>query len=111
MANNEKGDAVNEKQLKAMLWHAVGTIAHEQTNMLQADPTPQFLAGLSELIWTQIESVSQDLEMFAKHAGRSTINVSDILLLARRNSGLESILRAYADKEEARKSDRAAGNP
>ena len=32
-----------------------------------------------------------------RHAGRSTINVSDVMLLARRNEGLESILRAFAD--------------
>ncbi|RDW89791.1 CENP-S family protein [Aspergillus mulundensis] len=45
------------------------------------------------------ETASQDLECFAKHAGRSTINVSDVMMLARRNEGLESILRAYVDRQ------------
>lgn len=34
-----------------------------------------------------------------RHAGRSTINVSDVLLLARRNEGLESILRAFLNQQ------------
>lgn len=35
----------------------------------------------------------------SRHAGRSTINLSDVMLLARRNEGLESILRAFIDQE------------
>lgn len=35
-----------------------------------------------------------------RHAGRSTINVSDVMLLARRNEGLDSILRAFVDQEK-----------
>lgn len=34
-----------------------------------------------------------DIESFAKHAGRSTIKTDDILLLTRRNEGLEQILK------------------
>lgn len=37
-----------------MLWLAVGNIVREQASKLRADPTPQFLAGLAEVIWTQI---------------------------------------------------------
>ncbi|KAH3005529.1 hypothetical protein KXV73_009898, partial [Aspergillus fumigatus] len=50
------------------------------------------------------QTVSQDLEFFAKHAGRSTINVSDVMLLARRNEGLESILRAFVDQQREEES-------
>lgn len=35
-----------------------------------------------------------------RHAGRSTINVNDVMLLARRNEGLESILRAFVDQQK-----------
>ena len=34
-----------------------------------------------------------DLESFAKHAGRSTIKTDDVMLLTRRNEGLEGILK------------------
>lgn len=33
-----------------------------------------------------------------RHAGRSTVNVTDVMLLARRNEGLESILRAFVEQ-------------
>ena len=36
---------------------------------------------------------------FCRHAGRSTINVSDVMLLARRNEGLESILRSFVGQQ------------
>lgn len=39
-----------------------------------------------------------------RHAGRSTINVSDVMLLARRNEGLESILRAFVDQQREEES-------
>ena len=34
-----------------------------------------------------------DLESFARHAGRSTVAVEDVLLLARRNVDLEDLLK------------------
>lgn len=37
--------------------------------------------------------MATDLEAFASHAGRRTIKTDDILLLSRRNEGLESILK------------------
>lgn len=38
-------------------------------------------------------------ELTDRHAGRSTVNVSDVMLLARRNEGLESILRAFVEQQ------------
>lgn len=46
--------------------------------------------------------MSHDLEAFAKHAGRSTINTSDVLLLARKNEGLEDVLKQEAKAVKAR---------
>ncbi|PKY09305.1 hypothetical protein P168DRAFT_315316 [Aspergillus campestris IBT 28561] len=88
-----------EERLKSALWLSIGKIVDEETVKLGANATPQFIGALTEMVWAQIETVSQDLESFAKHAGRSTINLSDVMLLARRNEGLESILRAFIDQE------------
>lgn len=38
-----------------------------------------------------------------RHAGRSTVNTDDVLLLARRNEGLGDLLKAFVDKENAEK--------
>lgn len=35
-----------------------------------------------------------------RHAGRSTINVTDVMLLARRNEGLNTILLAFMDQQK-----------
>ena len=37
-----------------------------------------------------------------RHAGRQTISTEDVLLLARRNEGLESLLRGFVDELKAK---------
>jgi centromere protein S len=65
--------------------------------------TPQFIGALTELVWAQIAGASKDLEAFAKHAGRRQINVDDVMLLARRNEGLEVLLRGFVEEIEGEK--------
>ncbi|EPS33041.1 hypothetical protein PDE_08002 [Penicillium oxalicum 114-2] len=93
-----------EERLKSALWLSIGKIVDEETMKLGVNATPQFIGALTEMVWSQIETVGQDLESFAKHAGRSTINVSDVMLLARRNEGLESILRAFVEQQREEES-------
>ena len=45
--------------------------------------------------------MSQDLENFAKHAGRSTVTTDDVLLVTRRNDALHDIMKEFIDKEKA----------
>ncbi|KAK5791788.1 hypothetical protein VI817_007097 [Penicillium citrinum] len=97
MAENEEIGL--EERLKSALWLSIGKIVDEETIKLGVNATPQFIGALTEMVWAQIETVSQDLESFAKHAGRSTVNVSDVMLLARRNEGLESILKAFVEQQ------------
>lgn len=47
--------------------------------------------------------MASDLTSFASHAGRSTVTVDDVLLLARRNDDLADMLRAYLEKLRADK--------
>ncbi|KAL4999167.1 kinetochore component CENP-S-domain-containing protein [Aspergillus recurvatus] len=96
---NTNQDIGLEERLKSALWLSIGKIVDEETIKLGVNATPQFIGALTELVWVQIETASQDLESFAKHAGRSTINVSDVMMLARRNDGLESILRTFAARQ------------
>ena len=42
-------------------------------------------------------TAAQDLESFAAHAGRKTIKTDDVMLLTRRNEGLEAILRDFVE--------------
>ena len=46
-------------------------------------------------------NVAQDLESFAKHAGRTTITTDDVLLITRRNEALHDIMKDFVDKQKA----------
>jgi len=99
-------------RLKSTLWYHIGQLVDEETLNLGVNATPQYIGSLTELVWAQIGklscflphstilrvddfsgNVATDLESFANHAGRNTIKTDDVLLLARRNEGLESILK------------------
>lgn len=38
-----------------------------------------------------------------RHAGRTTISIDDVLLLSRRNEGLETVLRNFLSSKEPKK--------
>jgi centromere protein S len=72
----------------------------------------QLLAELTRLF--SVGNVAQDLESFASHAGRRTIKTDDVMLLTRRNEGLETILKDFVEKlkvrnENAKRAGGAAG--
>lgn len=48
-----------------------------------------------------VATAAKDLESFAQHAGRSVVNTEDVLLLARRNEGLQALLKQFVDDYRA----------
>ncbi|MCJ1241123.1 hypothetical protein MMC14_009127 [Varicellaria rhodocarpa] len=92
-------DEALQERLKSALWFSVGKIVDEEILKLKVNATPQFIGALTELVWSQIESVSQDLESFSKHAGRQTISADDVMLLSRRNEGLETVMRRFLNEK------------
>jgi hypothetical protein len=56
-----------------------------------------------------LETVAQDLENFAKHAGRSTITTDDVLLLTRRNDALQDIVRTFIEEDKAKNAATSSG--
>ncbi|KAJ8125427.1 hypothetical protein O1611_g8212 [Lasiodiplodia mahajangana] len=101
MADNPDEDI--QERLKAALWFAVGKMVDEETLRRNRNVTPQFIGALTEMVWSQIENVALDLESFSRHAGRSTVTTDDVLLLARRNGDLHSIIKDFVDREKAAK--------
>ncbi|KAF2862520.1 hypothetical protein K470DRAFT_173946 [Piedraia hortae CBS 480.64] len=85
-------------QLKSALWFSIGQTVDAVGMTQDCNASPHFIGGLSELVWAQIENAACDLEAFARHAGRSTICDKDVILLARRNEGLERVLSTTADE-------------
>jgi len=89
------------KRLKSALWLSLGRLIDAHSLLHGTNATPQFIGSLTELVYAQIQSASRDLESFAKHAGRSTVTTDDVLLLARRNDGLQTLLRQHVDELRA----------
>lgn len=92
-ALQDDDDATKEGKLKAALWYSVG----QKVDDLDVTATPHAIGALSELVWSQIENVAQDLEAFAKNSNRSTISSKDVVLLGRRNDDLKNLLQKEAD--------------
>ncbi|KAJ9613269.1 MHF histone-fold complex component [Cladophialophora chaetospira] len=96
-----------QKKLRSALWFHVGKIVDEESLNLGVNATPQFIGSLMEFVWAHIGNTAVDLESFSKHAGRSTIKTDDVMLLSRRNEGLEQILRDELARLEQAKSRKA----
>ncbi|XP_007940807.1 centromere protein S [Orycteropus afer afer] len=86
-----------QQRLKAAVHYTVGRLCEEvalDKDMQFSKPT---IAAISEVTFRQCENFAKDLEMFARHAKRSTINTEDVKLLARRSS---SLLKYITEKNE-----------
>ncbi|GAB5590912.1 Centromere protein S [Umbelopsis nana] len=114
-------DADNQDQqqrLKSAVWYTVGRIAEAEgivvlphSESLGSENTgktasPQFIASLADVVYKQMETLAMDVEMFARHAKRSTVSMDDVkvgvVLCARRNDGLYALISEEA-KEIAKK--------
>ena len=49
------------------------------------------------------ENVAVDIERFARHGSRTTVSTDDVLLMTRRNDGLEEIVREFVSELKAKK--------
>ncbi|OLL26884.1 Centromere protein S [Neolecta irregularis DAH-3] len=94
----ENADENLPTRLKSSLWFAVGKIIDEVCMEQHTNATPEFIAAMTEMLWSQAESLSGDLENFAHHAKRNTINVEDLKLCCRRNEGLMEAIEDHEKK-------------
>ncbi|XP_016070196.1 PREDICTED: centromere protein S-like [Miniopterus natalensis] len=85
------------QRLKAAVHYTVGCLCEEIASDKEVRLSKQTIAAISEVTFRQCENFAQDLEMFARHAKRSTINTEDVKLLARRSN---SLLKYITGKNE-----------
>ncbi|CAH6721579.1 inner kinetochore subunit Mhf1p [[Candida] jaroonii] len=88
-----------ETQLKSSIYLMVSKIIENDHDL---QPTPMFIASLVELVMNQIINLGEDLELFAKHGGRSTIKNDDVFMVTRKNEILTSVLKEFEKKLEER---------
>ncbi|KFP26432.1 Centromere protein S, partial [Colius striatus] len=76
------------QRLKAAVHYTVGCLCQEVAEDKDMQFSKQAIAAVSEITFRQCETFAKDLEMFARHAKRSTITTDDVKLLARRSNSL-----------------------
>ncbi|XP_057868866.1 protein MHF1 homolog [Cryptomeria japonica] len=77
--------------------------------------SPPVMSALVDLTVKFTEQLARDLEMFAQHAGRKSVNIDDVILSARRNEDVLASLKAFSqellkgkEKQVERKRKKAA---
>ncbi|XP_013359746.1 PREDICTED: centromere protein S isoform X2 [Chinchilla lanigera] len=78
----------SQQRLKAAVHYTVGCLCQEVAADKEMQFSKQTIAAISEITFRQCENFARDLELFARHAKRSTINTEDVKLLARRSNSL-----------------------
>ncbi|KAM9585224.1 centromere protein S-like [Trichechus inunguis] len=86
-----------QQRLKAAVHYTAGCLCEEVASEEEMQFSKQTIAAISEVTSRQCENFAKDLEMFARHAKRSTINTDDVKLLARRSN---SLLKYSMGKDE-----------
>ncbi|XP_027513805.1 centromere protein S-like [Corapipo altera] len=86
------------QRLKAAVHYTVGCLCQEVEEDKDIRFSKQSIAAISEITFRQCETFARDLEMFARHAKRSTINTEDVKLLARRSSSLLKYITQKSDE-------------
>ncbi|XP_054435748.1 centromere protein S [Pteronotus mesoamericanus] len=86
-----------QQRLKAAVHYTVGCLCAEVASDREVQLSKQTIAAISEATFRQCETFAKDLEMFARHAKRSTISTEDVKLLARRSN---SLLKYITEKNE-----------
>ncbi|XP_038513773.1 centromere protein S isoform X3 [Canis lupus familiaris] len=93
----------HRQRLKAAVHYTVGCLCEDVASDKEVQFSKQTIAAISELTFRQCEHFAKDLEMFARHAKRSTINTEDVKLLARRSNSLH--LQEGGDRIEEKPHD------
>ncbi|XP_068098477.1 centromere protein S [Hyperolius riggenbachi] len=113
MAEEDEGRRI--QRLKAAVHYTVGLLCEEVAEEREMKFSKQAIAAVSEITFRQCETFTKDLELFARHGKRSTINVEDVKLASRRSRSLHAHISAYSEEvtssnqERKKKKSAAAG--
>ncbi|XP_075695450.1 centromere protein S isoform X1 [Rhinoderma darwinii] len=98
MAEDSEQRLSDTQRLKAAVHYTVGSLCREVAEDKQVNLSKQAIAAISEITFRQCETFAKDLEMFARHGKRSTINMDDVKLLSRRSPSLYTHISACSNE-------------
>ncbi|XP_010555582.1 PREDICTED: centromere protein S isoform X1 [Tarenaya hassleriana] len=77
-------------------------IAEAESKKNGMDVAGPVAACMADLAFKYAENLAKDLELFAHHAGRKTVNMDDVILSAHRNENLAASLRSLSNDMRAK---------
>ncbi|XP_064998440.1 protein MHF1 homolog [Musa acuminata AAA Group] len=77
---------------------SVISIADAESKKLGMQVAEPVVACIADLAFKFTEQLAKDVELFAYHAGRKSVNVKDVTLSAHRNDHLTSLLRSFSQE-------------
>ncbi|XP_069774585.1 centromere protein S [Narcine bancroftii] len=86
------------QRLRAAVHYNVGCFCEEIGEDKQIEFSKETIAAISETTFRQCANFAKDLEFFAKHGKRTTINTDDVKLLARRSKALQNFITEKCDQ-------------
>lgn len=84
--------------LKDRMRLALVTTAESEAQKHGMSVSQIVMASLADLTFKFTEQLARDIEMFAQHAGRKSVNIDDIILAARRNEDVASSLKSFSQE-------------
>ncbi|EPS62174.1 hypothetical protein M569_12619, partial [Genlisea aurea] len=97
----EKDDSVAEALRDRFRLCAI-SIAEAEVKQNGMAVCPEIVACVSDLAFKYAQQLAKDLELFARHAGRKSVNMEDVILSAHRNEHLTSMLRSFSNDLKAK---------
>lgn len=71
------------------------SIAEAEAKKNGMEISPPIMACVSDLAFKYTQQLAKDLELFAQHRTRKSVNTKDVILSAHRNDQLAASLRSY----------------
>ncbi|XP_028766237.1 protein MHF1 homolog [Neltuma alba] len=72
------------------------SIAEAEAKRNGMDASEVVVACIADLAFKYAEQLAKDVELFAQHANRKSVNMEDVILSAHRNEHLSTLLRAFS---------------
>ncbi|XP_051119210.1 protein MHF1 homolog [Andrographis paniculata] len=79
------------------------SIAEAEAKLNGMEVSQPIVACISDLAFKYAHQLAKDLELFAQHAGRKSVNMEDVILSAHRNEHLAASLRSFSNDLKAAK--------
>ncbi|KAJ0054024.1 hypothetical protein Pint_01282 [Pistacia integerrima] len=78
------------------------SIAETEAKRNGLEISEPIIAYIADFAFKYTEQLAKDLELFAQHAGRKSVNTEDVILSAHRNDHLASLLRSFCNDLKAK---------